>query len=348
MVRIFNGNGESRFKRVVFYGRSRVRIYLCRKQPDMKLETIIEKNNLHPRNPHRFGYDFGALVKANPELKPFVSTNIHGIETIDFSNPEAVKMLNKALLSAFYTIANWDVPKNYLAPAVPGRADYIHYMADLLALSNDGNIPEGNNVTILDIGTGASCIYPIIGHSAYGWNFVGTDIDSNAISNAVKIIESNIALNDAISLQQQMESRYIFKDIILPEDKFAFTMCNPPFHASEAEALKGTMRKINNLQNKKAQNPTLNFGGQQSELWCKGGELAFITQMIYESAKYPNQCLWFTTLVSKSAHLPALYKILEKVNAAAVKTIDMGQGQKTSRILAWAFLSESQQKNWKF
>jgi len=314
----------------------------------MKPKTTSEKNNLHPRNPHRFGYDFEALVKANPDLKLFVSINIHGVETIDFSNPEAVKMLNKALLSAFYNISNWDIPANYLCPAVPGRADYIHYMADLLALSNDGIIPEGNHITVLDIGTGASCIYPIIGHSAYGWSFVGTDIDAKAISSAVKIIESNAALNDAISLQQKMESRYIFKDIILPEDKFAFTMCNPPFHASEVEALKGTMRKINNLQNKKTENPILNFGGQQSELWCKGGEPAFITQMIYESAKYPSQSLWFTTLVSKSAHLSAIYKILEKVNAAAVKTIDMGQGQKNSRIVAWSFLSESQQKNWKF
>jgi 23S rRNA (adenine1618-N6)-methyltransferase len=31
-----------------------------------------------------------------------------------------------------------------------------------------------------------------------------------------------------------------------------------------------------------------------------------------------------------------------------IKTIEMAQGQKTSRFVAWTFLSEAQQKNWKF
>ena len=77
-------------------------------------------------------------------------------------------------------------------------------------------------------------------------------------------------------------------------------------------------------------------------------QLGFVTQMIYESAKYPMQCLWFTTLVSKQSHLSSLYKTLNKVNVAQIKTIDMAQGQKTSRIVAWTFLTETQQQNWKF
>lgn len=312
------------------------------------MKPIPEKTNLHPRNPHRFGYDFTALVAACPELKPFVINNAHDSISIDFSNPTAVKMLNKALLAFFYNISDWDIPSNYLCPAIPGRADYIHYIADLLAWSNEGEIPEGEKVSVLDIGTGASCIYPIIGNSVYGWQFVATDIDSAAIANAVKIIQSNPVVNDAISLQQQLNSRHVFKDIILPEDRFSCTMCNPPFHISAAEAMKGSMRKRNNLGHEKSANPILNFGGQQAELWCEGGELGFITQMIYESAKYKSQCLWFTTLVSKSTNLPAICKILKKVDASTIQTIDMAQGQKTSRIVAWSYLSESQQKNWNF
>jgi 23S rRNA (adenine1618-N6)-methyltransferase len=177
---------------------------------------------------------------------------------------------------------------------------------------------------------------------------VGTDIDEKAIENCEKIIEANPKLIDSISLQQQTESRFIFKNIITPEDKFAFTICNPPFHSSEEEATKSTLRKINNLENTKTTKAVLNFGGQNAELWCEGGELGFITQMIYESAKYPMQCLWFTTLVSKQSHLSSIYKTLNKVNVVEVKTIDMAQGQKISRIIAWTFLSESQQKEWKF
>ena len=318
----------------------------------MKAKTITEKTNLHPRNLDRFGYDFKQLIKKSPELEAFVSINEHNIETIDFSNPEAVKSLNKALLLSHYDIQNWDIPKNYLCPPIPGRADYIHSIADLLATNNNGIIPEGDSVQGLDIGIGANCIYPIIGNATYGWSFVGTDIDENAIQNCKKIIEANPKLIENISLQQQTESRFIFKNIITPEDRFTFTICNPPFHSSQEEATKGSLRKINNLESResgtKTTKPVLNFGGHNAELWCEGGELAFITQMIYESAKYPMQCLWFTTLVSKQSHLSSIYKTLNKVNIVQVKTIEMSQGQKTSRIVAWTFLSEAQQKAWKF
>ena len=314
----------------------------------MKTQNTSEKTSLHPRNPHRFRYDFEQLISAYPELEKFVFVNEYKLETIDFSDPEAVKAVNKALLISNYDIQNWDIPANYLCPPIPGRADYIHYIADLLAKNNNGIIPEGENIVGLDIGIGANCIYPIIGNSAYGWSFVGTDIDEKALQNCKKIITNNPKLIDAISLQSQIEPRFIFKNIILPEDKFAFTICNPPFHSSQEEAAKNALRKVNTLENKKADKPVLNFGGQNTELWCKGGELGFITQMIYESVKYPMQCLWFTTLVSKKDNLKSMYKILSKVGAVEIKTIDMAQGQKISRIVAWTFLSEAQQKNWTF
>lgn len=314
----------------------------------MKRTKQPEKKNLHPRNQHRLGYDFDSLIKILPELKNFVGINEHQIQTLDFSNPDAVKALNKALLLAYYDIQFWEIPSTFLCPPIPGRVDYIHYLADLLAQSNNGVIPKGETVQGLDIGIGANCIYPILGNAVYGWSFVGTDIDEKAIQNCKKIIEKNPKLIDAISLQLQTEPRFIFKNIMESEDKFAFTICNPPFHNSKEEATKVALRKVNNLSTNKTTTPTLNFGGQNAELWCPGGELGFITQMIYESAKYPMHCLWYTTLVSKQAHLNSLYKTLNKVNAANISTIDMAQGQKTSRILAWTFLTEKQQKEWKF
>lgn len=318
----------------------------------MKSKVITEKKNLHPKNPHRFGYDFEQLILSNADLKDFIKPNRFNPDseekTIDFSNPKAVKELNKALLITHYGIKYWDIPKDYLCPPIPGRADYIHYIADLLAETNNRIIPEGLTVQGLDIGIGANCIYPIIGNSSYGWSFVGTDINEESLQNCKKIIQNNPELIDAISLQKQIEPRFIFKNIIEPEDRFAFTICNPPFHASAEEAVKATSRKAKNLQYKQSSNPVLNFGGQNAELWCKGGEIAFITQMIYESVKYPENVLWFTTLVSKKENLNTIYKLLKKVGATEVKTIDMAQGQKTSRIVAWSFLTENQQKDWKF
>ncbi|MEG2100956.1 MAG: 23S rRNA (adenine(1618)-N(6))-methyltransferase RlmF [Flavobacterium sp.] len=314
----------------------------------MKAENNSQKDNLHPRNIHRSRYDFELLISNCPELKAFISINKYGIETIDFSNPLAVKTLNKALLQTYYEIQNWDIPKNYLCPPIPGRADYIHYIADLLAETNHGQIPEGNSVMGLDIGTGANLIYPILGNSIYNWSFVATDIYKTSIENCSKIIEVNPKLIDTISLQQQTESRFIFKNIIIPEDRFTFTMCNPPFHASAEEANKSTSRKVSNLnpKEKKNTNPVLNFGGQNAELWCNGGEIGFVTQMIYESVKYASQVLWFTTLVSKKENLSSIYKTLKKVNAVSVKTIEMSQGQKNSRIVAWSFLSKPEQQKW--
>lgn len=314
----------------------------------MKNNNNPEKSSLHPRNKHRSRYDFDVLLHKTPELKTFIYTNEHGIETIDFSNPLGVKTLNKALLKTYYGILDWNLPEDYLCPPIPGRADYIHQIADLLAAENQNMIPTGEAIMGLDIGVGANCIYPILGNSEYGWSFVATDIDATALENCVSIIEKNPHLSEVISLQQQVNSRYIFKDIIQPEDKFAFTICNPPFHDSKEEAAKSASRKVSNLTNQKTVNPILNFGGQNNELWCEGGELAFINQMIYESVKYPKQCFWFTTLVSKKDNLKSIYKTLNKVEVAAIKTIEMNQGQKISRLVAWTFLSEKQRKEWKF
>lgn len=323
----------------------------------MKNKIIPEKTTLHPRNPHRFRYDFEKLIYNYPILKNYIFVNEYNVnqsnselakQTIDFANPEAVKALNKALLICNYGIQYWDIPKNYLCPPIPGRADYIHYLADLLADSNNKIIPEGESVIGLDVGIGANCIYPIIGNHEYKWSFVGTDIDEKALQNCKKIIANNPHLIENISLQLQVEPRFIFKNIILPEDKFAFTICNPPFHASQDEATKASLRKVNNLEETKSVKPILNFGGQNSELWCNGGEIGFITQMIYESVKYPLQVFWFTTLVSKKENLKSIYKTLNKVGAVEIKTIEMAQGQKISRFVAWTFLSEKQQKEWKF
>jgi 23S rRNA (adenine1618-N6)-methyltransferase len=124
----------------------------------------MKKNNLHPRNLHQGRYNFKELIQSSPELKRFIIINkFSNEETIDFANPEAVKSLNKAILKYFYKIQDWEIPANYLCPPIPGRADYLHYAADLLSSLNSEIIPRGKNIRILDIGTGANCVYPLIG-----------------------------------------------------------------------------------------------------------------------------------------------------------------------------------------
>lgn len=304
-----------------------------------------EKSSLHTRNLHRDPYDFDRLISCVPELKQYVFTNSYQTVTINFSIPKAVKLLNKALLESFYHVKNWDIPENNLCPPIPGRADYVHYIADLLA-EQQGKIPTGLKIRGLDVGVGANLVYPLIAHQSYGWEMLGTDINEESLKNARQILDHNPGLLSGIHLKQQSQPEYIFKNIINPEDRFIFSMCNPPFHDSEESAVKGNLRKTRNLNKSKISKPLLNFSGQQSELWCEGGELAFITKMIHESFLYHSQVLWFTCLVSKKDNLYKLTTLLKKLKAIEFKTIDMAQGQKVSRILAWTFIPQQNRNDW--
>lgn len=315
-----------------------------------KKEHPKVKLSLHPRNKHRERYDFSQLIHACPELRAFVKLNNYNDESIDFFNPEAVKMLNKALLKCYYNIDNWDIPNHYLCPPIPGRADYIHHIADLLGSNDTGftdkKIPRGNTIKCLDIGVGANCVYPIIGNKEYGWSFVGSDIDPVSIKSANKIIETNPSLKGNIEIRLQHNSTDFFNGIIQKNERFDLTICNPPFHASFAEAQAGTVRKLSNLKHKKITNPILNFGGKNNELWCEGGEEKFVRDMIYQSKQFAASCYWFSTLISKQSNLKSAYKALSVVEAVEVKTIPMSQGNKASRIVAWTFLSREQQQKW--
>ncbi|MEH6556897.1 MAG: 23S rRNA (adenine(1618)-N(6))-methyltransferase RlmF [Oceanicoccus sp.] len=329
---------------------------------------------LHPRNPHRQRYNFELLQKALPELSAAVRENSHGDLSIDFSNPQSVKLLNRALLKYFYQVDYWDIPADYLCPPIPGRADYLHYLADILAESyvqRDNSdpadtVPVGKRVTALDIGMGANCVYPIIGTRQYGWSFIGSDIDPLAVKSAALLGASNPTLKGRIDCRLQANPQKIFSGVLDAQERVDATLCNPPFHRSLAEAAEGSSRKINNLAVNSAKrsqrartqrqfsrdkpklnsNPSLNFGGQAAELWCPGGELAFVTQMIKESAEVAGQCLWFTSLVSKKENLGAIYRSLKSVQVDTIKTIDMQHGQKMTRIVAWTFHNEESRRQW--
>jgi 23S rRNA (adenine1618-N6)-methyltransferase len=312
-----------------------------------KREHPIEKSKLHPRNKHRERYHFPELIAACPALGEFVTLNIYNDETLDFFNPQAVKLLNQTLLKKYYAIDYWDIPDDYLCPPIPGRADYIHNLADLIASCNHGKIPTGTKIKCLDIGTGANCIYPLIGHREYGWSFIGTDIDPVSIASAKTIIEKNSGLAAVIELRHQPNSAAIFQNIIREGEFIDLTLCNPPFHASAADAHSGTNRKLKSLRKNKNFTHTLNFAGQSNELWCEGGEITFVRNMIRESQTFSTSCFWYTTLISKQSNLDAVYDALQIASAWEVKTIPMGQGNKQSRFVAWTFLNQKQQALWR-
>lgn len=299
------------------------------------MDSKKTKNALHPRNIHQTGYDFPKLEEANPALKEYIITTTFGTTSIDFANPKAVIELNKALLLAHYNIQNWSILKNSLCPPIPGRANYVHHVADLLATDNDGTIPTGPKVKVLDIGTGSSLIYPILGERIYGWSFLGTDIDISVLNHARSLIKNNSGLSKKIVLQLQESKDHIFDGIIRKDDYFDLVICNPPFFTSREENWQKTSKKFHNLNKGKEKLPVQNFGGHPNELWCEGGERKFVRDMINESMRYKKQLGWITSLISNKEHLKPLVATLEYNKASKIEVIHMTQGQKAVRILAW-------------
>tara|TARA_B110000483_G_C18188058_1_gene539757 strand:- start:134 stop:1231 length:1098 start_codon:yes stop_codon:yes gene_type:complete len=321
-----------------------VRFKLSNKSQKPKAKELGDKTMLHPRSQHRGSYDFKVLGETVPALKSFVAPNKYKVDSIDFSNPQAVKLLNQALLQHHYLVKDWKVPAGALCPPIPGRADYIHHLADLIDYTR-------MDIKGIDIGIGFNCIYPLIGSAEYDWKFVGSEINPEAMASAQNILDSNPQFKDKIELRHQTDPNCMLKGIIQPGEKYDFVMCNPPFHSSAEEARKGSQRKVRNLKVNKNKNnkkpwenvskkdapPTLNFGGMEHELWCEGGERKFIQSMVFESKEFAQQVEWFTALVSKEESIPPIYAYLRKAGVKYARTIDMGQGNKKTRFVAWKF-----------
>ncbi len=292
----------------------------------------VKKHSTHPKNKHQGRYDFDALIKACPALKKYVKPNKFGDTSIDFSDPKGVKTLNRALLAMQYSVKSWNIPNDYLVPPIPGRADYIHYVAAEL-------LPNkiGSKITVLDIGTGASLIYPIIGSQEYGWRFIATDIDENSINSCQSILNHNAHLKN-IELRLQKNARDTFFGIVESTEKIQLSICNPPFHASIEDAQRGTLRKVNNLgKGIKVKSPKLNFGGTGAELVTDGGEKKFICNMIRQSKRFSENIEWFSSLVSKEVNVKPIISALRDAGVKNKRIIEMGQGNKVSRIICWRF-----------
>lgn len=296
---------------------------------------------MHPKNRYQTPHDFPALALIVPELAGCFFTTPDGRTSLDFTKPETVRLLNKALLLRDYGLKHWDIPAGNLCPGVPGRLDYIHVIADLLAgtwplsLPNvqvQGQVNE-QGIVGLDVGTGASLIYPILGVREYGWKFVGTDVDDTSLKVAGAITKFNPGLTKSIIVRKQPDTRSVFRNVILPHETFAFTMCNPPFFDSPEEAGRAASKKWTKLG--KDASPTLNFGGQANELWTPGGEADFLRRMIRESVGFAAQVGWFTTLVSKKGYLKIAEVEFGRTGITDTKVINIGQGGKKRRVLAW-------------
>ncbi len=280
---------------------------------------------MHPKNPFNNDYNFATLIAEYPQLKPFVFENEHGNNTVKFADHEAVKALTTALLKAHYGITHWHIPENNLCPPIPGRLDYLLHVAELL--------PE-KEIHLLDIGTGANLIYPILATRHFNWKCTASEVNLDSLSNAQEIIDKNESLKN-IDLRHQQFKTHILEYIILPTDVFDVVVCNPPFFKNRTEAEQSNRRKFKNLELNEEN--TKNFGGLSNELWYKGGEAAFVQKMAEESLQFKDQVQWFTAIVSQKENLKNIKRAINKTKPTEVRIVEMEQGNKQSRFIAWTF-----------
>lgn len=282
---------------------------------------------MHPENPFSKNYNFNQLVRAYPALEDYIVPGKFGRKSINFAYPEAVESLNRALLKWHFDL-NWQLKEGNLCPAVPGRFDYLLQVRDLLPRIKD------RRVQMLDIGTGASLIYPLLATAAFNWDCTATDVDKESLSFAKGLIRLNKSMRTTTLRRQEFKSQ-VLKGVVGKGDYFDIVVCNPPFYKTKSDAIRQNIRKNKNLHDRERVDE--NFGGFANELWYKGGEEAFIKTMITESALFSQQVLWFTSLVSNKEHIKVLKRYARKAGASEIKVLEMEHGNKQSRCIAWRF-----------
>ncbi|KAG0478868.1 hypothetical protein HPP92_013587 [Vanilla planifolia] len=265
--------------------------------------------SIHPRNRYADQPpDFGLLASLYPSFKQFVFSSRSGRPAIDWKDYNATRELTRVLLLHDHGI-NWWIPDGQLCPTVPNRLNYIHWIDDLLSSDLIPKRQTSNSkVKGFDIGTGANCIYPLLGASLLGWEFVGSEKDES----------QGQELKECGTVQPP-----VLVGVVKEGETFDFCICNPPFFESIEEA---------------GLNPKTSCGGTTEEMVCPGGEITFVTQIIKDSVVLKCSFRWFTVMIGRKINLKSLMSKLREVGVSIVKTTEFVQGRTARWGLAWSFM----------
>jgi len=283
-----------------------------------------------------FKPDFSILINIFQELKKYIKEKKEKDEinefTFDWSNNNLSLLMTKCILNYYFDIKYYSIPNNFLIPPVPSRLNYLNTINTLLTSYNAlNNNNKQNNVIGIDIGTGANLIYPLLGYSLYKWIFICSEINNDAYENAKTIITNN-KLEENIKLIKQKYKNLIFVGIINKEEKYFFTMCNPPYYDYEEEIKKED-------KNRDCQ---YNF----DEIYYKNGEIGFFDEYFEESICYKKNVFLFTILIGKKTNVQI---ILDKIsNDKNIKFYDMKRiqtGNNMRYIIYWSFFNNFKEFN---
>lgn len=210
---------------------------------------------------------------------------------------------------------------------MPNRHNYILWLKHLLDSTSYG--PAGGRLSGLDIGTGASCIYPLLGCVQRPWSFFATDVDDKSLTFARKNVELN-GLQGRIKVVPRRPEEPLVPLDELGIDSLDFVMTNPPFYFSEDELLASAL--------KKSRPPHSACTGAPVEMVCEGGEVAFVGRIVDESLRLRGRVRWYTSMLGKVSSLEVLVDQLRGHGVDNFAVNEFVQGSKTRRwAVGWSF-----------
>ncbi|KAI6087733.1 hypothetical protein F4821DRAFT_103611 [Hypoxylon rubiginosum] len=298
--------------------------------PDASESLVVLRDDEYFKSLYTEETDFGLLGRRDPEFQAVLQ---HG-SLLDFSDPAAVMQLTKTLLKVDFGL-RVELPTDRLCPPVPNRHNYILWLKDLIDSSGPSYLEAydpARRVVGLDIGTGASLIYPLLGCAQRSaWSFVATDVDTKSLSNA----RANAVLNGLEPRIRVVGRRDAVADPLIPLDelgieKLDFTMTNPPFYTSAAE--------LADLAASKRRPPNSACTGAPVEMVCAGGEVGFVRRIVRESLALHERVQWYTAMLGKQASLDVLIADLRGHGVTNYAVTAFVQGNRTRRwAIGWSF-----------
>ncbi|XP_026154433.1 RNA N(6)-adenosine-methyltransferase mettl16 [Mastacembelus armatus] len=283
--------------------------------------------SMHPRNRYKDKPpDFAYLASKYPDFQQHVHTSLSGRPVVNFKEPEAVRALTCTLLKEDFGLTI-EIPLERLIPTVPLRLNYIHWVEDLI---NGPKQPRRG----IDIGTGASCIYPLLGATMNSWYFLATEVDDICFNYATKNVEQN-NLSDLIKVVK-VPQKTLLMDALKEETEiiYDFCMCNPPFFANQMEA-----QGVNSRNSRRPPPSSVNTGGV-TEIMAEGGELEFVKRIIHDSLQLKKRLRWYSCMLGKKCSLAPLKEELRKQGVPKVTHTEFCQGRTMRWALAWSFYDD--------
>ncbi|EGW14216.1 RNA N6-adenosine-methyltransferase METTL16 [Cricetulus griseus] len=287
--------------------------------------------SMHARNRYKDKPpDFAYLASKYPDFKQHIQINLSGRVSLNFKDPEAVRALTCTLLREDFGLSI-DIPLERLIPTVPLRLNYIHWVEDLIGhqASDKSTLRRG-----IDIGTGASCIYPLLGATLNGWYFLATEVDDMCFNYAKKNVEQN-NLSDLIKVVK-VPQKTLLMDALKEESEiiYDFCMCNPPFFANQLEA-----QGVNSRNSRRPPPSSVNTGGI-TEIMAEGGELEFVKRIIHDSLQLKKRLRWYSCMLGKKCSLAPLKEELRIQGVPKVTFTEFCQGRTMRWALAWSFYDD--------